>query len=75
MITIIKKGIPPKQYKIIYTTKCENCDCEFEFELEDCSRVERSLNGYINIECPCCKEKLERMKGYLKAREVEVTDD
>lgn len=73
MIKIIKNGDIPKKYKTIYKTECENCGCEFEFELEDCSRVAR--NGEIVIECPCCKKELEKIRGWLKARMEEVTDE
>lgn len=72
MIKILKDGVIPKQKKLIFKTTCKNCDCEFEFELEDCSRVEKSLNGHITVGCPCCYARVIRARNELEAREEEI---
>lgn len=77
MIKILKEGIVPKKYKTIFKTYCENCCCEFEFEIEDCESVERSLTGNLTIKCPCCNNVIIRNKlssllnATLTSREVE----
>lgn len=51
---------------------CNYCGCTFEFELEDCKKVEKRLNGKIYIECPTCKTLISNNRDYFASREVEV---
>ena len=74
MIKIIKQGKKPKQTKAIYKTTCSVCGCEFEFELEDCDKLEKSLNGNLYLYCPCCGEAICNKRDSFECREVEVDE-
>ena len=72
MIKIIKEGKIPKPKKYIYKEKCSVCGCEFEFEIEDCIAIERRINGFMTVDCPCCKNHIPT-KG-VNHREVEENE-
>ena len=59
MVKIIKEGRKPKKTKTIYTIICPDCRCEFECELSDFKRIERTLNGGKYIDCPCCGKEID----------------
>lgn len=75
MIKIIKNGEKPKKYKTIYKDVCGICNCEFEFELSDCTDVvtEKKIDGKTRafIKCPCCNMKhfLEDISSYFVRKE------
>lgn len=54
MIKILKEGKIPKPTKVIYKTTCKHCGCEFEFEVDDCKKIERTPGGDMTVECPYC---------------------
>ena len=76
MIKVIKKGnnIIKKE---IFTTTCDICGCEFEFEEKDCKETLRGYCGMaekiykVIIVCPCCHKGLERETKELKTRTEE----
>jgi len=72
MIKILKEGNLPKNKKIIYRKDCNNCGCQFEFELEDCLSIERCLDGKITIQCPCCKQLITANRNSLGYREEDL---
>lgn len=74
MIKIIKNGlIPTKKIKTIFIVsdgdKCPKCGCEFEFELEDCEKVELSKYGIISVKCPFCDYLISGSMDRFKTRE------
>ena len=69
MIKILKEGEIPKPKKYIYKISCYFCNCEFEFELDDCLNAERYPGGYITVECPCCCHHISRKREDLESRE------
>lgn len=75
MIRILKQGKTPAPTKIIYITSCPKCDCEFEFELEDCKAIERCLNGKLALDCPCCGYELNISRAKFTSREEEIRED
>lgn len=56
-IKIIKPG---KKKIAIYSAKCSNCNCEFEFNKEDAVFGEDGDRGYkyLTINCPHCGVKI-----------------
>lgn len=62
MIRILKEGNLPKTEKVIYRATCLYCDCQFEFDIDDCKEIERRLDGYMIIECPCCHKDIIRRR-------------
>jgi len=72
MINILKEGNNPDKKRIIYKTVCNSCECEFEFEIEDCSKVEKCLDGRIYITCPCCFKELSIKRSFLEYREEKI---
>ena len=58
MIKIIKEGKLPIKSKVIFTAKCDKCNCEFQFEQEDFTKIERRIDGYHFIACPCCSYEI-----------------
>ena len=75
MIKILKEGFPKKEYKTIFKATCPYCRCEYEFELEDCNYIEKTLNGAIQITCPFCKKQMRYYRDALETREVEIKDE
>ena len=71
MIKIIKQGNPNYKVKVIYTHKCPNCHCVFEFEKDDCEENYHYIYKHGEIECPCCKSHLGIFFNELEKREVE----
>ena len=71
MIKILKEGEIPEPKKYIYKISCYFCNCEFEFELEDCLDVERCPNGHVTVECPCCHKHIAKRRGELESMEIE----
>lgn len=71
MIKILKEGIVPKPKRIIYKTTCENCHCEFEFEIEDCLFIEKRMNGNVVVDCPCCNKHVNCKHESLSFKEVD----
>lgn len=59
MIKILKEGKKPKLPKMIYRTSCKLCDCEFEFTLNECLSIEKRIDGYMIIKCPCCSNAIK----------------
>lgn len=74
MIKIIKKGKKPIKTKIIYTIKCPYCDCEFECDNEDFTKVEKAINGKRWIKCPCCDKELCLFSDDYTTREEEIIE-
>ena len=72
MIKIIKEGKLPKTYKRLYTATCDKCNCEFEFEDEDFTRIEKRLNGFYYIKCPYCGYEIQGKYEYFKPQLIEV---
>ena len=68
MIKILKPGRKPAVEEFVYTTTCPNCECEFEFQDEDCIWNERCLNGLSGIICPCCGNSLSIRRSGLPCR-------
>ena len=59
MIKILKEGKIQKPIRIIYKKKCYKCDCEFEFETEDCEYIDKRMGErFYSIKCPFCKHTL-----------------
>lgn len=80
MIRIIRYGNAIKfDWKVIYTTTCKKCGCEFEFEEDDCERVfrEKRISGEIDadIKCPCCGTMLHRNLTELLYRADPILQD
>ncbi|MBR4377980.1 MAG: hypothetical protein IKP50_03790 [Bacilli bacterium] len=73
MIKIIKDGAMPKKTKIVFKETCDECGCEFEFELEDFVSRERRLDGYGTILCPCCNKIIK--KKIEQYEQIEVEDE
>ena len=71
MIKIIKNGNPNKHAKTIFTTTCFVCGCEFEYEYSD---IDKSINGTIEITCPCCNKHLGLTNKRIKER-IEVVEN
>lgn len=73
MIKIIKDGNKPTTERIVYQTMCNNCNCIFEFEIEDIKGRERHLDGAIFIDCPCCKKEVRKSpsKMFIRTEVVE----
>ena len=74
MIKIIKDGVISKNYKSVYFATCHHCGCEFEFEAEDCSVIERSIDGILQIRCPYCKSMQTFYKKSIEIREEEESE-
>lgn len=74
MVKIIKNGKKPIKTKVIYTIKCSYCDCEFECEAEDFTKVEKAINGKRWIKCPCCDKELCLYPDNYTTREEEIPE-
>lgn len=76
MIKILKEGKIPVKTKDIFEKKCSRCGCEFEFEMEDCDYISKSINNRsYSIACPFCKITLSGNHIYdLEHREVKVEE-
>lgn len=72
MIKIIKEGKVPKNYKTIFNAKCEKCNCEFEFEYDDFTRIEKRFDGNYYIKCPCCNHEITGKRQYFNPQSIEV---
>lgn len=57
-IKIIKPG---KKEIAVYSAKCSNCNCEFEFNKEDAVFGEYRESKYLTINCPHCKVKIQSL--------------
>lgn len=68
MRRIIKPGKDLKKEHLIYTTTCPVCGCVFEFEDEDCLRIERCLNGRVTIACPHCNAEFKVRRSECESR-------
>lgn len=67
MVKIIKEGKIPTSYLTIYKTECSRCNCVFEFTLDECTSMERRLDGDVTIECPCCHNSVRINRNNLVA--------
>ena len=75
MIKILKDGVIPKQFKTIFKATCKHCNCEFEFEEDDCKNYLESTelnHGALIVNCPCCKSNQFYYIDSLQFRKVEV---
>lgn len=72
MIKIIKEGKLLKGNKILFRAKCDRCGCEFEFEIEDFTKIERRLNGDYFINCPYCDYELRGKYEHFNPQVIEV---
>ncbi len=72
MIKILKDGKPIKTCEIIYSTVCDKCGCEFEFEVEDFVWMERRINGACAIRCPHCTYEIRGAYQTFNPRKEEV---
>lgn len=75
MIKIVKKGKLPKTYKALFRAKCDKCNCEFEFEMEDFTKIERRIDGYYFIACPCCGYEVVGKYNDFNPQQVEVKNE
>lgn len=77
MIKIIKEGKLPKPQKTLFTVNCNKCNCEFEFEMEDFTKIERTVRsldgcGRYFIKCPYCNYEIMGKYEYFNPRRVEI---
>ena len=72
MIKIIRKSRLPKTYKTLFTVECNKCKCEFEFENEDFTKKEKSIDGNCYINCPSCGYEIVGKYEYFNPRLIEV---
>lgn len=73
MRRIIKPGKDlNKKEHLIYTTTCPICGCVYEFEDEDCIRIERCLNGRVTVVCPHCNAEHKVRRSECESRTVDL---
>lgn len=72
MIKITKEGKLPKKDKILFTAKCSRCNCEFEFEIEDFTKIEKRLNGDYFINCPYCNYEIQGKYEYFNPKVIAI---
>ena len=67
---IIKEGKLKLEFKYNYQSKCDRCDCKFDFLIED---IHESSNGTEEkfIRCPWCASKISigNLNDYFKTNE------
>lgn len=68
MISVIKHGILPENQVYIFKKECPHCSCVFEFELEDCIKIEKRLDGFMTVVCPDCGRELKVSRDTLNYR-------
>lgn len=74
MINIIEPGYTGKR-KRVYKLKCQNCECVYEFEIDDIQHTK--VFKYPYILCPCCGKKASLDDDFLafEYREVRVSSE
>lgn len=68
MIKITKPGNQPISKDVIYQEICFECGCEFECEIEDFTKIERSPDGYAYINCPCCGKEVRSLRNCYRSK-------
>ena len=68
MFKILKEGGKVIKHKFIFKDTCDECGAEYEFEIEDCTSIDKCINGYATWKCPCCGNKRVEKRNKMTYR-------